>query len=175
MSIDPKKLKVAELRAALAERGLDTSGLKNDLIHRLQMKLDEEEFGLDDPPVADAPPDSAPVGEPAPEPAPEPAKAEPAPEAAAPAEDAAAPAPEATVPAAAALSEEEQRKKARAERFGIPYAPPEQPKPSKKAIAAAKAAVEEEKKRKREERFATSSLSAEDIAKREARKARFNL
>lgn len=37
MSIDPKKLKVSELKEELANRGLDTTGLKNDLIQRLQV------------------------------------------------------------------------------------------------------------------------------------------
>jgi hypothetical protein len=37
MSIDPKKLKVTELKEELANRGLDTAGLKNDLIQRLQV------------------------------------------------------------------------------------------------------------------------------------------
>jgi len=43
---DVKKMKVAELRAALEKRGLPTDGLKSDLINRLQARLDEEEFGM---------------------------------------------------------------------------------------------------------------------------------
>lgn len=39
---------VSELRAALAERDLPTDGLKADLVSRLQARLDEEEFGMDD-------------------------------------------------------------------------------------------------------------------------------
>lgn len=45
---DVKKMKVAELRAALEKRGLPTDGLKSDLINRLQARLDEEEFGMID-------------------------------------------------------------------------------------------------------------------------------
>jgi SAP domain-containing ribonucleoprotein len=54
MVLEPKKMKVGEMREALQARGLDTSGLKNDLIHRLEMALDEEEFG-----VSEAPPTNA--------------------------------------------------------------------------------------------------------------------
>ena len=35
--VEPKKMKVAELRAALAERGLSTDGLKAVLVDRLQL------------------------------------------------------------------------------------------------------------------------------------------
>lgn len=41
----PKKMKVSELRAALESRGLSSNGLKSELIQRLELALDEEEFG----------------------------------------------------------------------------------------------------------------------------------
>lgn len=41
--MDPSKLKVVELRAALAERGLDTKGNKPVLVERLRKALEEEE------------------------------------------------------------------------------------------------------------------------------------
>lgn len=44
-SMVPKKMKVSELRAALESRGLSSNGLKSELIQRLELALDEEEFG----------------------------------------------------------------------------------------------------------------------------------
>jgi len=138
---------VPELKAELEKRGLATDGLKADLVNRLQARLDEEEFGgLDDELAAapasagskkaeepkkapaPAPKPAAAAKEPAPAPAPAPAAkpaAKPAPKAPeAPKEAETSPKPPAetkrvVLGASADLSFEE-KKRQRANRFGIP-------------------------------------------------------
>ncbi|XP_043238720.1 heterogeneous nuclear ribonucleoprotein U-like protein 1 isoform X1 [Amphibalanus amphitrite] len=53
MSVDPTKMKVAELKAELEERGLDTKGLKAVLVKRLQEALDNEALADDGAEEAD--------------------------------------------------------------------------------------------------------------------------
>ena len=73
--VEPKKLKVVELRAELRRRGLAADGLKAVLVDRLQAALDEEEFGLS----AEVAPAPSPAPEPAAEPVAAPAPPEPGP------------------------------------------------------------------------------------------------
>ena len=51
-SLTPKTMKVADLRTELERRGQPTNGLKPERVDRLQLALDEEEFGLGEVRVA---------------------------------------------------------------------------------------------------------------------------
>ena len=122
---------MTELKAELSKRGLSTDGLKAELVNRLQARLDEEEFGMVEPAKDEVEEDEeAPkeAADPKPEPAP---KAEPPAKKATPSKAAAPPATPAKKEVVAGLATDaapakptgdlsfEEKKRRRAERFGI--------------------------------------------------------
>lgn len=167
-------MKVTELRDALEARALDTTGLKNELIHRLEMALDEEEFGVAAPPEqTDVVVPAASTAEEVPIPA---SDTQPL---SAPSEE-----PSETVTsevplsstsesgsineAAAEISDMEKKKLSRAERFGIPVVSTavvdKSGKHGKRAVSNQEL---DEKKKARLERFGDVKvgLTPEEIAK----------
>ncbi|GAB5032185.1 heterogeneous nuclear ribonucleoprotein u-like protein 1 [Nannochloropsis oceanica] len=164
MDLDIKKLKVDQLREELGKRGLDTKGKKDELQERLQNAIDKEMLdAIDEEDEVGVPPPPAPTSTspPPPSPAPVPvlpstsvskltaASAKPAAHSltrmahAVPAAPVVPPAPVAPAPAAGegivkkgaeTAETDEEKKRRRAERFGIPIS-------------------EEEKKKARAERF----------------------
>jgi SAP domain-containing ribonucleoprotein len=182
-----KKLKVTELRDQLSSRGLDTKGVKDELIARLAAAMEVEE-GAAPPAAASAPVTAA--AAPVPEAAPA-ADAPVAPVTAAAAPPSAAPAPVAAPSAAEILASgkpilaEVDKRKMRAERFGGVVSPADAAA-AKKAAASATAigglghfdpTEEFERRKKRAERFGLPIpvSKAEESLKKKARADRFGI
>mmetsp|Transcript_16827 Transcript_16827/g.37741 ORF Transcript_16827/g.37741 Transcript_16827/m.37741 type:complete len:292 (-) Transcript_16827:706-1581(-) len=131
--VDPSKLKVAELQEELKKKNLSTTGKKAELVARLEEALANETTAE---PEAPAPEPEAPepeAAEPAADPEPAPEVAETVEEAPAEAAAEAAPAEEAPAVAGPTADEIEQKKRARAERFGIPVVETKAPAPAAKS------------------------------------------
>jgi SAP domain-containing ribonucleoprotein len=186
---DLKKLKVTELRDELSKRGLDTKGVKDELITRLAAAMEGEEEAAGA--AGAAPATAAPAAVPAAEVAPAPVAAA-APAAAVAAPVPAAPAPAAAVPSAAEILAsgkpilaEVDRRKMRAERFGGAVSPADAA--AAKKTAASTPAIgglghfdpteEFERRKKRAERFGLPIpvSKAEESLKKKARADRFGI